>query len=135
MYAYMEALRAQFADRSDAITGQENLLIKQEMKQFLRSAKEGEGPAPVLMLKLLAERENVRVDPIKKGSLRGLVAEIRQLVTSLQWQEAGGSARARAELVIANKALQKAQQLVSTQAKALPALEQEVTLFKDTMNS
>ena len=135
MYSYMEALRAYFADRSDAITGQENLLIKQEMKQFLRSAREGEGPAPVLMLQLLAERAAVRIDPIKRGSLRGLVAEVRQLVTSLQWQEAGGSARARAELVIANRILDQAQTLVSTQTKALSALEQEVNAFRDTMNA
>ena len=135
MYAYMEALRAHFADRSDAITGQENLLIKQEMKQFLRSAREGEGPAPELMLQLLAERQGVRIDIFKKGSLRGIVAEIRQLVSSLQWQEDGGSARARAELVIASKLLQSAQELVSVQAKSLPALEQEVNAFRDTMNS
>ena len=135
MYAYMEALRAYFADRSDAITGQENLLIKQETKQFLRSAKEGEGPAPELMLKLLAERNAVRIDPIKRGSLRGIVAEVRQLVTSLQWQEAGGSTRARAELVIANRILEQAQKLVSAQHKTLPGLEQEVNLFRDTMNS
>ena len=135
MYSYMEALRAYFADRSDAITGQENLLIKQEMKQFLRSAKEGEGPAPELMLNLLADRAAVRIDPIKRGSLRGLVAEVRQLVTSLQWQEAGGSARARAELVIANRILDQAQKLVSTQTKALSALEQEVNAFRDTMNA
>ena len=135
MYAYMEALRAHFADRSDAISGQENLLIRQEMKQFLRSAKDGEGPAPELMLQLLAEREQVRIDINKKGSLRGIIAEIRQLVTALQWQEAGGSVRARAELVIANRILQHAQQLVSMQTKSLTNLEQEVNMFRDTMNS
>ena len=135
IYAYMEALRAHFADRGDAISGQENLLIRQEMKQFLRSAKIGEGPAPELMLQLLAEREQVRIDIHEKGSLRGIIAEIRQLVTALQWQEAGGSARARAELVIANRILQHAQQLVSLQTKSLANLEQEVNMFRDTMNS
>ena len=135
MYAYMEALRAHFADRSDAISGQENLLISQEMKQFLRLAKEGEGPAPEVMLQLLAEREQVRINIHKKGSLRGIIAEIRQLVTALQWQEAGGSARARAELVIANRVLYHAQQLVSIQTKSLANLEQEVNMFRDTMNS
>ena len=135
MYAYMESLRAHFADRSDAVHGEENLLIKQETKQFLRSAKEGEGPAPELMIKLLGERSAVKLDIAKQGSLRGIVGEVRQLVSSLQWQESGGSARARAELVIANRIWEQAQQLVSVQIKALPSLEQEVNLFRDTMNS
>jgi E3 ubiquitin-protein ligase SHPRH len=135
MYALMEALRANSADRSDFITGQANDLIRQEMRQFARSAKEGEGPAPELMLKLLAERQEVRIDPARHGSLRAIVSEIRGLVTNLQWQEAGGSARARAELVIANRALQHAQQLVAVHTKSLPNLEQEVNLFRDTMNA
>jgi len=135
MYAYMEAMRALFADRADAISGQENLLIRQEMKQFWRSAKEGEGPAPELMLTLLAEREQKRVKISKLGSLRGIVAEIRQLITALQWQEMGGSARARAELGITNQLLQHAQHLVSAQTKALTGLEQEVNQFRETMNS
>lgn len=135
MYAYMEALRASFADRNDAISGQENLLIRQETKQFERSAKEGEGPAPELMLKLLAERDANRIKTSEQGSLRGIIAEIRQLVSALQWQEAGGSVRARVELVIANKILQQAQDLIATQTKAMSQLEQEVNLFRETMNS
>ena len=135
MYAYMEGLRVLYADRSDAISGQENLLIRQEVKQFLRSANAGEGPAPELMLKLLAEREAKRVKLAEHASLRGIVAEIRQLVTALQWQEAGGSTRARAELAIANDVLQHAQKLVNVQTKALTSLEQEVNQFRETMNS
>lgn len=135
MYAYMEALRAHFSDRAYAISAQENLLLKQELRQFAKSAKDGEGPAPELMLKLLAEREGVRVDPVKRGSLRGILAEIRQLITSLQWQEAGGSARARAELVIANRLLQHAQQLGTIHPKTLASLSQECNVFRDTMNS
>ncbi|RMD43946.1 hypothetical protein DV735_g1232, partial [Chaetothyriales sp. CBS 134920] len=134
MYAYMEALRAHFADRSDAISGQENRLIRQEMNTFNRAAKENQGPAPELMLKLLAERDRVRINPAKDGSLRGIVGEIRALVTSLDAPAASGSARARAELEIAHKLLTEAQVLVSEQSKALKSLEQEVGLFRDTMN-
>ncbi|RMZ88239.1 hypothetical protein DV736_g4526, partial [Chaetothyriales sp. CBS 134916] len=134
MYAYMEALRAHFADRSDAISGQENQLIRQEMKTFNRAAKENQGPAPELMLKLLAERDRVRINPVKEGSLRGIVGEIRALVTSLDTQAASGSARAWAEMEIAHQLLADAQALVSEQSKALGSLEQEVGLFRDTMN-
>ncbi|KIX06596.1 uncharacterized protein Z518_04572 [Rhinocladiella mackenziei CBS 650.93] len=135
MYVYMEALRALFADRSEAITGQENMLIKQEMKQFLRIAKEGEGPAPELMLKLLAEREQKRVKVNDFGCLRGITAEIRQIVTSLQWQEGNGQTRATHELAILERILKHIQQLNVAQTKALNSIEQEVNQFRDTMNS
>lgn len=132
MYAYMEALRALFADRTDVLSGQENTLIRHEMKLLLQAAKAGEGPAPELLLKLLAEREACRV-PAELGSLRGIITEIRHLITALQWQE--GSARARAELVIATNILQHAQKLMAAQTKSISALEQEVNQFRDTMNS
>jgi E3 ubiquitin-protein ligase SHPRH len=134
MYAYMEMLRALFADRADAVSGQENILIKHEMKMLRRAAKEGEGPAPELMIKLLAERSQHRI-PSELGSLRGIVSEVRQLVTSLQWQEGGGSTRARAELGIAENLLQHCQKLVTAQAKAVSSLEQEVGRIRDTMNN
>ncbi|KIW12297.1 hypothetical protein PV08_09574 [Exophiala spinifera] len=135
MYAYMEALRALSADRSEALTGQENMLIKQEMKQFLRAAKEGEGPAPELMLKLLAEREHKRVKVSTFGCLRGLIAEVRQMVTSLQWQEGNGHVRAGHEAAILERVLKHMQQLNTAQTKSLTSLEQEVNQFRDTMNS
>ncbi|KAL6250700.1 hypothetical protein RBB50_003003 [Rhinocladiella similis] len=135
MYAYMEALRALFADRSEALSGQENMLIKQEMKQFLRAAKEGEGPAPELMLKLLAEREQKRVKVHEFGCLRGLIAEVRQMVTSLQWQEGNGHVRAGHEVVILERVLKHMHQLNTAQTKCLTSLEQEVNQFRDTMNS
>jgi E3 ubiquitin-protein ligase SHPRH len=100
MYAYMEALRALVADRGEALGGQENMLIKSEMKQFLRAAKEGEGPAPDLMLKLLAEREQKRVIVGRVGCLRGIIAEINQTIGSLQWLEGNGQTRAAHEQAI-----------------------------------
>jgi E3 ubiquitin-protein ligase SHPRH len=132
MYAYMEALRALFADRSDALSGQENTLIRHEMKVLLRTAKEGEGPAPQVLIQLLAEREKCRM-PSEYGSLRGIVTEIRALITSLQWQDS--HARARAELSIATDILQHAQKHLSAQTKSITTLEQEVNQFRDTMNS
>jgi E3 ubiquitin-protein ligase SHPRH len=134
MYAYMEALRALFADRGESISGQANNLIRVEMKQFLRSAKEGEGPAPDLMIKLLAERQEKRVQWEKIGSLRGIIGEIRALITSLEWQAGLGSTRASHELTIISPVLQTAVDLSSAQTKSLNSLEQLVNQFRDTMN-
>lgn len=134
MYVMMEVLRALFADRSDAISGQENLLLKQETKTFLRAAKEGEGPAPELMIRLFGERETKRIIPAQDGSLRGIITEIRSLATALEWQEAS-STRARAELAIVNKLLLHVQQMMTVQSKSVTALEQEVNSFKDAMNA
>jgi E3 ubiquitin-protein ligase SHPRH len=134
MYAHMEALRALYADRSDALTGQTNTLIAHEVKVALRAAKAGAGPAPEVLILLMAEREKNRV-PTNLGSLRGIIAEIRHLVTALQWQEGAGSTRARAELGIANGILQLTQQMLTSQTKTITALEQEVGLFRETMNN
>lgn len=85
-------------------------------------------------MSLLAEREKLRVPP-EIGSLRGIITEIRHLTTALQWQEDAGSTRARAELGIANNILQFTQQMSSNQTKAVAALEQEVNIFRETMNN
>ena len=135
MCVYMEALRAMFADRNDALTGQTNFLIAQDMKLALRAARRGEGPAPQLFLQILALRENLRI-PSELGSLRGIISEIRQLMTALQWQEGNGSNRAKAELSIVSSVLKDVQAMSSAQQKALTGgLEREVDLFRDTMNN
>lgn len=134
MYVIMEMLRALFADRSDAITGQENLLLRQETKQWLRAAREGEGPAPELMIKLLAERQEKKIDPSQQGSLRGILTEIRSLASALEWQESS-STRAKAELSIVNSLLKHVQNLQAEQTKSVAVLEQEVNMILDTMNS
>ena len=134
LYVVMEMLRALFADRGDALSGQENLLLKQETKQFLKSAKEGEGPAPELMIKLLAERAVRKIDPAQQGSLRGILTEIRSLASSLEFQEVASS-RARSELSIVKQLLHHVQKLQNEQTKAISVLEQEVNLYRDTMNA
>lgn len=134
MYVLMELLRALFSDRSDAISGQENTLLKHETKTFLRQAKEGDGPAPELMIKLLNEREAIRIVPARDGSLRGIMTEIRSLATSLEWQESVNG-RARAELSIVNQLLEHVQKMATIQSRSITALEQEINLFRDAMNS
>ncbi|KAK5064434.1 hypothetical protein LTR84_000267 [Exophiala bonariae] len=140
MYAYMEALRALFADRNEALSGYSNNLIRMEMQQFLNAAKSDDPnvqkpPAPELMIKLLTERLTKRVNWEKIGSLRGIIAEIRALIQSLEWQAGLGSARASHELTIINPVLQSAIDLNSVQVKCMSSLEQLVNHFRDTMNS
>ena len=134
MYVYMEMLRALYADRADALSGQTNMLIAHEMKVALASARKDEGPAPKQMLTLLAERVAGRI-PAELGSLRGIVGDVRALITSLQWQEGGGSERARAELSIAEGILKYVQKIANEQSKAVTKLEQEVEHFRETMNN
>ena len=132
MYAYMEALRAVFADRGDALSGQENMLIRHEMKILMKEAQEGRGPAPEILIKLLGERDACRL-PAALGSLRGIITEVRQLIAALQWQDS--NARAQAEISIADAILRHAQQLMLAQTKSITTLEQEVNQFRDTMNN
>lgn len=133
IYVYMEALRALFADRHDAISGQENFLIKHEMQANLREAKAGNGPAPKLFVSVLVAREKTR--PKKElGSLRSIITELRSLITSLEWKEGQGNNRSKSELSIVQSLLQSATKMSNEQTKAISALEKEVELFRDTMN-
>ncbi|KAL1987630.1 hypothetical protein VTN96DRAFT_2871 [Rasamsonia emersonii] len=133
MYVYMEALRTMFADRHDALTGQQNHLIDHEVKMGLNQAQKGEGPSPQLYLSIMKTRNKIK-PRAELGTLRGIISELRSLATSLEWQESGGSARARAELFIVNDVLAHASQMASEQNKAISSLEKEVELFRDTMN-
>ncbi|THC95931.1 hypothetical protein EYZ11_004573 [Aspergillus tanneri] len=134
MYVYMEALRAMFADRHDALTGQKNVLIAHEVKSGLIQAQKGEGPSPKLFLEIMDTRSNTKPDP-QLGSLRGIISELRSLTTSLEWQAGGGSSRAQSELEIAELVLQNASRMASEQGKVALNLEREVEMFRDTMNN
>ncbi|KKK24756.1 hypothetical protein AOCH_002221 [Aspergillus ochraceoroseus] len=133
MYVYMEALRAIFADRHDALTGQKNILIAHEVKGGIVQAQKGEGPSPTLFLEIMNTRSELKPDPTL-GSLRGIITELRSLGTSLEWQANQGSSRARAELEIITLVLKNVGQIATEQTKVAAGLEREVELFRDTMN-
>lgn len=133
MYVYMEALRAMYADRHDALTGQKNILISHEAKAGIAQAKKGEGPSPPLFLSIMRTRSELMPDP-NLGSLRGIVSELRSLVGSLEWQASGGSSRASAELEMVSLVLKNAGQMIAEQLKISSSLEREVEMFRDTMN-
>ncbi|KAL5363771.1 SNF2 family N-terminal domain-containing protein [Aspergillus floccosus] len=133
MYVYMEALRAMFADRHDALTGQRNILIAHEVKTGIVQAKKGEGPSPKLFLEVMDIRSQLKSDAGR--SLRAIITELRSLATSLEWQANEGSARARAELEIVTLVIQNAAHIASEQGKIASNLEREVEMFRDTMNN
>lgn len=134
MYVYMEALRAMYADRHDALTGQKNVLIAHEVKVGIIQAQKGEGPSPQLFRSVMATRSDFMPDP-ELGSLRGIITELRSLATSLDWQASGGSSRARTELEIVDSVLEHASKMAADQGKVSSNLEREVEMFRDTMNN
>ncbi|KAF7712908.1 Zinc finger RING-type domain-containing protein [Penicillium ucsense] len=134
MYVYMEALRAMYADRHDALTGQKNILISHETRAGISQAKKGEGPSPELFLSIMSTRSELMPKP-ELGSLRGIVSELRSLVGSLDWQASGGSSRAGAELEMVTLVLKNAGQILTEQLRTCPKIEREVELFRDTMNN
>ena len=134
-YVFLEGLRALHADRHDALTGQINLLISNETRHALQLAKRGEGPAPAKLCEILSKREGLRLPP-EVGSLRGIISELRQLMTTVQWQEGSGSKRAKTELAIILNILRTAQAMSNEQRKVLNGeVEPEISLLRDTMNS
>ncbi|KAL2828661.1 peptide N-acetyl-beta-D-glucosaminyl asparaginase amidase A-domain-containing protein [Aspergillus cavernicola] len=133
MYVYMEALRALFADRHDALTGQKNVLIAHETKVAISQAQKGEGPSPTLYLEIMEKRSRLKPGP-DLGSLRGVIAELRSLGTSFEWQANNGSSRARAELEILTMVLKNVIDISIEQTKIASNLEREVEMFRDTMN-
>jgi len=131
---YVQALRAAITDRHDALTGQENQLVAYEVKATLRLAKASEGTLPEKTLELLDLRAQVK--PAKNlGSIRGIVAELRALATSLRPDAENGNVRAQNELSIVEKQLNATQKQFTEQTKATAALEKEVELFTNVMNA
>lgn len=134
---YLQALRAAIADRHDALTGLINALVAFDVKQARKLAKDSEGPkgpAPEKMLKMLDDRDKIKPSH-EMGSLRGFIGEFRALATSLRPDAENGSARAQNELMMVEEQLKAAQKHLSQQMKVATALEKEVELFTEVMNT
>ena len=134
VYVYMDALRAIVADRYEALTGQNNILVDHEMKQALDQANKGEGHSPELLKSLLFTRTKLKATD-KVDSLRGIVTELRDLKTVLRSQVERGNTRATAEVSLVNLILQKLNAVSVEQTLALTSISRELELFKNTMNS
>ncbi|KUJ15559.1 uncharacterized protein LY89DRAFT_686279 [Mollisia scopiformis] len=141
---YLQVLRAAVADRHDALTGLTNMLVDYDMKQALRiatgtfvtadSEEDVRGPAPEKMIELLSIRRQIKPTS-KMGSLRGVVAELRALATSLRPDAENGSTRAQNELTIVEEQFKNAQKHLNEQMKVTTALEKEVEMFTEVMNT
>ncbi|VBB75674.1 Putative SNF2 family helicase/ATPase [Podospora comata] len=135
---YLQVLRTALADRSAAVTGQKNFLVEHETKVAARMAAEGDGPFPEKLLQLLAESQAIK-PPFVEGqalsSLRGVVSELRGLTLKLRQDTASGSARAAAELEIADALLKSTTSHQNDQAKAVASMEKETEKCMDTLNA
>ena len=134
VYVYVEAIRAVVADRRDALTGLENLLIKNELDASLKSAREGHGHAPELRVSMLQKRLELKPRS-ELRSLRGTLAELRAMKTTLKGQEERGVQRAAVEMAIVNTAINRLQQDTSKHGKVIVELENEAALYRDAMNA
>jgi E3 ubiquitin-protein ligase SHPRH len=134
VYVRMDVFRAIVADRADALSGQENSLIKGEVASWIQRARAGEGHAPKLLLELVSIRDSAK-PPKELGSLRNILAELRTKKTSLKTLEELGNTRARAELGIVNGIIQQLQTQMTAQTKISSELDRELNLYSDTQNS
>ena len=134
IYSYVDALRAIVSDFHDVVTGQTNARIEHEMRGLFRQALEGEGHSSELLKELLSIRQGLKA-PATLGSVRGIVSELRELRNTLRWQLERGVTRAGAELGIVNISLKSVESISVSLSKAATALEHEVELFTNTMNS
>ncbi|KAL2068689.1 hypothetical protein VTL71DRAFT_15027 [Oculimacula yallundae] len=132
--AYVDALRVVVNDRHDALTGQVNGLVKNDVKVALQLAKAGEGVCPEKTLELLHIRQQVNPTP-DMGSIRGTVSELRTLFTALRTEAENGSFRAQNEMAIVQKQLKEAQKQFTEQTKANALLEKEIEVFTKLMNT
>lgn len=98
-----------------------------------KQAKDGRGPAPELLLGLAAKRARLRPTD-GDASLRGIIAEARFLVTSLQWSAENRSQRVGVELKIAEDQLEATGKIFTRETKLLTELEKELESYRSCMN-
>ena len=134
VYVYMSFLRSFVADRHYMLTGQRNNRVDHEMKVALEMASEGKGHSPALSTNMFLARENINL-LANASSLRSITTELRDLNAGLRIQGEKGNTRAIAELVVTTNVLQQIQRISAEQTKVIKNLDQELELFRDTMNS
>ncbi|CAK7228761.1 hypothetical protein SCUCBS95973_006990 [Sporothrix curviconia] len=145
--SYITILKAAVSDRNMLLTGQApSGLALYEERQALRMAKDGEGPAPELMLRLFAERQATLPNPESSSdvvrSLRAAVIDLRDIASRLRGQQASGSSlnniasqRAQMELACVTRQLNSAQAEQTRQLKVNTALEKEANKIRNALNT
>ncbi|KAI8633085.1 SNF2 family N-terminal domain-containing protein [Xylariaceae sp. FL1651] len=134
LMVYTLALGAVISDRQFALSGLVNERINYETVIAERSAKDGHGHAPDKMLELLQLQRDAKPRP-SECSLRGIVAALRGLSTTLRHDASAGSNRARVELKIVTTQLRTTQDILTKHTKVAASLERELDLFRATMNA
>ncbi|KAI1410942.1 hypothetical protein F5Y13DRAFT_67951 [Hypoxylon sp. FL1857] len=132
LMAYTLALRALVTDRQDAISGLDNERTRHEVAIAEARAKNNEGHAPKLTLKLLAERSKIK-QSIRLTSFRSIIADLRDLAARLRSN--GGSDRARIELHIVEQHLRLTQDQSTAQSKTAVGLLKELDAFTAALNA
>ena len=122
VYVYLEALNAMVADRHDALSGQTNQLIAQDVERVLKLAESGKGHNPELMKDLLATRAQMKA-PSDLGSVRGLMTDLRSRVTALSWRAEAGDSRARLEAGLVEGELRHVQVMFGEHSNDFAVLE------------
>lgn len=134
LYVYMDVLRLLVVDRHELLTGQTNGRVDHEMYVALERANKGGESISALIRGVLSIRNQLK--PSKSsGSLRGIITELRDMNTLLRNQAENGITRSATELAIAQYLLRDLHDISIEQTKSLSAIERELELFKDTMNS
>lgn len=136
--AYLTILKAAISDRHVALTGiAPSELAKYEEQAAIRLAKNGEGPAPELMMRLFKERQAVvpqlKGQP-KQWSLRAAVVRLRESA-GLRLHAGGGTHRALAELACLQEQLKHTQEQQTEQTKAITMLEKEASKVRSALNA
>ena len=132
--AYVHALRSVVADRYDALTGQKNELVEFEADRAINWEKYVRIPPPGKTIELLKARQSMKPTP-EMGSVRGVTADLKTMATSLRPDAEHGNVRAQAELANVQSLIKFTQKQWSAQIKTTIALEKEVELFTDVMNT
>jgi E3 ubiquitin-protein ligase SHPRH len=141
LYVYIMALRTLIADRNAATQGLQDTLVEHELRAAEKQAlskptdegNDNRGHAPELVLEVAETRRKLQA-LLEGGSLKGIVAGVRSLITALQWKADGGDARAVAELIVLQKYLARVQTIVTQETKTISELEKEQEIFRTTMN-
>ena len=142
-YAYMFMFTNSLAVRHEMVTGQVNALAYHESKQMAKTTNEGTSHAPETLKPFFEQRKsleparnNDKPIPGNLQSLRGIIADIRSMITSVRFSENGrGAARARAEVNILETELQNLQRVQREQAQIVSDLEREQEVFREAERS
>ena len=134
LYAYMDAFRMILIDRQSNLTGQTNNYVDHDVKTALGKATSGEAHAPMLLKELMGVREELKLHA-EEGSLRSIASKLRELKAATHTQAGRGCSHVSGDPMTVNCVLDNLSDLSTRQAKVLSQLDQELDVFRRTMNS